>query len=76
MITTNSEYESILTNLRWVTPCKKINSPVIHREFTIDSVDENANLLISGLGYFEVYLNGKKAEYIGGEGVYLKQPLN
>ena len=23
-----------------------------------------------------LYLNGKKAEYIGGEGVYLKQPLN
>lgn len=49
-----------LTNMRWVTPSEKINSPIIHREFTIDSVDENATLLISGLGYFEVYLNGKK----------------
>ena len=49
-----------LTNMRWVTPSEKINSPIIHREFTIDSVDENATLLISGLGYFEVYINGKK----------------
>ncbi len=47
-------------NLKWITPNEKVNSPVIHKEFFLKSVNDYATLNICGLGYFEVYLNGKK----------------
>lgn len=54
------EDTSCLEKLCWVTPCQKVNSPIIHKEFTLDTIDADALLTISGLGYFEVYINNKK----------------
>ncbi len=50
------DFDSII----WISPLKTINAPVIHREFTLESVHDYATLNVCGLGYFEVYINGKK----------------
>lgn len=61
-----SEEASFITPLRnfdnliWVSAPSFINSPLIHREFELEHVHEYSVLNISGLGYFEVYINGKK----------------
>ena len=46
--------------LKWVCASKDVNSPIIHKEFHIDKVCDYATLNICGLGYFEVYINGRK----------------
>ncbi len=43
---------------KWISPdCEDCQSPVIERRFSLDCVD-SATLFITGLGYFEVKLNG------------------
>lgn len=48
-----------LDNAKWIAPDKKTASPIITRNFSATE-GENATLTITGLGYFEVSLNGKK----------------
>ena len=47
-------------DLIWVSPAPGINAPMIHKEFELDQVCDYALLNLCGLGYFEVYLNGRK----------------
>ena len=48
-----------LDNAKWIAPDRKTASPIITRNF-LAKEGENATLTITGLGYFEVFLNGKK----------------
>ncbi len=50
---------SPLSSSEWIAPSVPSPSPVIIREFTANSADA-ANLTVTGLGYFEARLNGKK----------------
>ncbi len=62
----DSEEASFITRLHsfddliWVSADNTINSPIIHKEFELKSVCDYAILNICGLGYFEVYINGRK----------------
>lgn len=51
-----------LAAARWIAPDRKSASPVIRREFLIGSGEDTsrAKLYITGLGFFEAYLNGRK----------------
>ncbi len=48
-----------LSNAKWLAPDIPSPSPVIVRTFTADA-GESATLTVTGLGYFEARLNGKK----------------
>ncbi len=48
------------STLKWITADKDINSPIITREFDLEDIHDYATLNICGLGFFEVYINGKK----------------
>ena len=48
-----------LDSAKWIAPDQKTASPIITRNFSAKE-GENATLTITGLGYFEVSLNGKK----------------
>jgi alpha-L-rhamnosidase len=41
-------------------PEREEPSPIFRREFTLDSKAKSARAYISGLGYYELYINGKK----------------
>jgi len=62
----DSETSSFITALRhfddlnWVCADAGINAPMIHKEFTLRSISDSAVLNVCGLGYFEVYINGRK----------------
>lgn len=47
-------------SLKWITADSKISSPLLRKEFTLESVSEYAVLNACGLGFFELYINGKK----------------
>ena len=47
------------SDARWIAPDESCPSPIISRVFQADSC-EQAVLLVTGLGYFEARLNGKK----------------
>lgn len=46
-------------NVIWITGDQNCTAPIFRREFSIRSVKE-AKISICGLGFFELYLNGKK----------------
>ena len=50
---------SPLENAKWIAPDVKSASPIITRFFTAKP-GETATLTVTGLGYFEASLNGKK----------------
>lgn len=68
--TANNHYESPLAHfitglydtnsLKWVSPDKLLYAPLVCKEFHLDQVQEYATLNICGLGFFEVYINGRK----------------
>ena len=47
-------------SLTWIAPHKEINSPFVYKEFDISDVHEYATVNVCGLGFFELYINGKK----------------
>lgn len=47
-------------NLVWIGAPKEINSPVIYKEIHLDTICHDAIINICGLGFFELYINGKK----------------
>lgn len=51
-----------LATARWIAPGRESASPVIRREFLIGSGEDTsrAKLYITGLGFFEAYLNGRR----------------
>ena len=48
-----------LDNAKWIAPDRKPAAPILTRNFSATE-GENATLTVTGLGYFEVFLNGKK----------------
>ncbi|MBC8231137.1 alpha-L-rhamnosidase N-terminal domain-containing protein, partial [bacterium] len=44
----------------WIGADKTISSPLLRKEFTLEKEVKRARVYISGLGYYELYLNGEK----------------
>lgn len=60
---------------KWIAPEECTNLPVLKKSFNIDNSFERAEVFISGLGLFEMHINGKKAHdtyFEPGESVYGK----
>ena len=49
-----------LDDIIWISAEKGMNSPFIYKSFELNHVSEYATVNICGLGFFELYLNGKK----------------
>ena len=45
---------------KWIAASNSISSPLLRREFSIDAPVRGARVYVSGLGYYELSLNGKK----------------
>jgi len=45
---------------KWISTAKDISSPLLRKEFTISKKIKKARVYISGLGWSELYINGKK----------------
>lgn len=50
----------------FVTPCEKIEHPILFRDFAIEREICSARLYVTGVGLYEAYLNGEKVgkEYL------------
>lgn len=46
--------------LGWISPPKEINAPVVYKRFRLETMNKYATVNICGLGFFELYINGKK----------------
>ena len=60
---------------KWITPENCSNLPMLKKIFSINNDFNDAKIFISGLGIFELYINGKKAHdtyFEPGESVYEK----
>ncbi|MBR5826298.1 MAG: alpha-L-rhamnosidase N-terminal domain-containing protein, partial [Clostridia bacterium] len=60
---------------KWIAPENCTNLPVLKKTFTIDTTFKKAEIFISGLGLFELHINGTKAHdtyFEPGESVYEK----
>jgi len=44
----------------WIGADKTISSPLLRKEFTLEKEVKRVRVYISGLGYYELYLNGEK----------------
>lgn len=44
----------------WITAPSKIQSPLLKKDFYLDEINDYAVVNICGLGFFELYINGKK----------------
>lgn len=68
--TNNGEYTSgtswfitgLIDNidLKWITVDPEISSPLLRKEFNIENIPEYSVVNICGLGFFELYINGRK----------------
>jgi alpha-L-rhamnosidase len=45
---------------KWIESGKGISSPLLRKEFSLDSGVKRARIYISGIGYYELYINGKR----------------
>ncbi|MBQ3553146.1 MAG: family 78 glycoside hydrolase catalytic domain [Clostridia bacterium] len=46
--------------LTWITADPAISSPLLRKEFVLETVPEYSVINVCGLGFFELYINGKK----------------
>lgn len=44
----------------WISTSEKVSSPYYRKSFNLKIIPERAPLYISSLGYYEIYINGKK----------------
>ncbi len=51
--------KEMFKNAKWVSPCEDCASPYIRKTFTLKET-KNAKIRICGLGFFELYINGRK----------------
>ena len=60
---------------KWIAPENCTNLPVLKKTFTIDTTFKKAEIFISGLGLFELHINGTKAHdtYFEPAKVYMKR---
>ena len=54
------KFTELFSNAKFVTASKKSVNPQMRGSFYIDKVNENTEIIICGLGYFEFKINGKK----------------
>ena len=54
------KHQEMFKNAVWVSPLKKSTTPYIRSEFTLSKKIKSATATVCGLGWFELYLNGKK----------------
>ncbi len=47
-------------DIKWISPPGDVNAPFVYKEFEVENVSEYATVNICGLGFFELYINGKK----------------
>jgi len=45
---------------KWIGTQDEVSSPLFRKEFTVDKEIKQARVYISGLGYYELYINGQK----------------
>jgi alpha-L-rhamnosidase len=45
---------------KWICPDEIISSPLLRKEFILEKEIKQASVYISGLGYYELYINGEK----------------
>jgi alpha-L-rhamnosidase len=45
---------------KWIGSRKGISSPLLRREFRLETAANRARVYLSGLGYYELYINGKR----------------
>ena len=45
---------------KWIAAAKEISSPLLRKEIELDKKVKKANVYISGLGYYELYINGER----------------
>ncbi len=48
------------SKLKWVTPREDFNSPIIYKTFELTNLQKTVTVNVCGLGFFELYINGKK----------------
>jgi len=47
-------------DLKWITADSAVSSPLLRKEFNLETVTDYAVVNVCGLGFFELYINGKK----------------
>lgn len=50
----------MIENAHWIQAEETLESPLFRREFQLDFRPQSARICICGLGFFELYLNGRK----------------
>ena len=53
-------HNEIFGNAQWITPCEDLTSAIFRGEFIIDNTEVPTKINICGLGYFILYINGKR----------------
>jgi len=48
------------SGINWITADSKINSPILYKKFELAEIGEYSTVNVCGLGFFELYINGKK----------------
>ncbi|MDY5934698.1 MAG: alpha-L-rhamnosidase N-terminal domain-containing protein, partial [Oscillospiraceae bacterium] len=54
------EHREIFSDARWLSPKASLDAALFRAEIELESDAENAEITISGLGYFILYINGQR----------------
>lgn len=54
------KHSEMFKNAKWVSPLDKCDNPYMRREFTLKNKVKNAEITVCGLGFFMLYINGRK----------------
>lgn len=53
-------HREIFSNARWLSPRQSLDAALFRSEITVDNLDSNAEITICGLGWFILFINGKR----------------
>ena len=53
-------HNEIFGNAKWIMPCEDLTSAIFRGTFNIDNTETGTKINICGLGYFILYINGKR----------------
>lgn len=54
-------HREVFSDARWLSPCGELDAALFRSELVLDEQVQNAEITICGLGYFILYINGKRA---------------
>ena len=54
------KHTEMFKHAKWVSPLDKCDTPYVRSEFLLKSRVKKAEITVCGLGFFELYINGKK----------------